>query len=176
MGVDKASLEHPDGGTFLSHAVERLRSMTSTVCVAGSVGEQSIGSTIVLPDPIEFRGPVTGLVRAMQFAKKQSADDKSSIAASLVTPIDMPNLSREDLGQILDLWRKDQRITCAASESERRPQPLVAIYPLAVLPELERLAASEDRSLLRWLKSQPHQCVTLSDFACHNANTPDELS
>ena len=171
MSQDKASLPHPDGNTFLQHAIDRVASLCDHVCVAGTADQDiEIGAALFLPDPQPHTGPITGVISALQLANERSQN------ACLVTPVDMPQLSVDDLRKLVSRWRDSGQTTCAVRQTDQHLQPLVAIYSVSLLDSLTQLAASTDRSLYRWVQSQPHQIVQLSDHACHNVNSPSDLS
>lgn len=174
MGRDKAALPHPDGGSFADHAIDRLQNVCRHVAIAGCAPQPSgrpfRDSVRVIPDPAAHLGPVTGIVAAMRRCRELGA------SAVLVTPVDMPHLTCDDLRGLLDTWES------ACGEHSLQPvvatfdsvhcEPLVAVYPVALLGSLEQLAASHDRSLNRWLRLQPHRLQQLSPEGAANINTP----
>lgn len=189
MGRDKASLPHPQGGSFLQHAITRLTGLCDRVAVSGATEEQH--NAIPLPDPIAHRGPATGIATALRFASAHGCQ------GCLITPIDMPLLTRADLQLLCLVWQQVGTLTVAHSapllshtsqpcdrshnttpsgEPTGSLEPLVAIYPTALAEQLDLLAASEDRSLMRWILSRPFEAVKLPAVSCRNINTPDDLS
>jgi molybdopterin-guanine dinucleotide biosynthesis protein A len=168
MGRDKSTLPHPNGGTFASHAIARLTGLCDHICVAGE--SSATVDADVLKDPALFRGPVVGIVTALTFASQNGYD------ACLVTPVDVPFLTAEDLAALCRAWQEDGTLCCAVSEDDDRLQPLVAIYPSSLETNLKQLAESENRSLIRWLQKQDLRRVRLSAQSCRNVNTPDDLA
>lgn len=167
MGQDKASLPHPAGGSFLGHAVGRLTGLCDQVCVAGG---SNLGMQVeLLEDPRPDLGPAIGIAAAMSYAAARTLD------ACLVTPVDMPLLTVEDLTRIRDAWEESGDLCCAQSAADGRLQPLVAVYPLACRKALQELAESDDRSLTRWLAKRRPQAVGLSCESCRNINRPQDL-
>lgn len=181
MGRDKAMLPHPrTGETFLRLAVTRLASLCDPVCVCGPPGDPpqdpsfpagvATPRVIWLADPVSHQGPAVGIASALRWASRRGRP------ACLVTPVDMPDLSVEDLQRLVRLWRRHpHRVVCALDESAGRVQPLVAIYPAANHRELLALAQSEDRSLRRWLERRSPLTVPLSATALTNVNRPEDL-
>lgn len=176
MGRDKAALPHPHGGTFADHAIGRLQCLCRDVAVAG--GDPTPGTSAcwtsvnVIPDPAAHLGPVTGIAAAM------SQCAPISTGAVLVTPVDMPYLTSDELHSLLEAWegtRDDHppQPMVATFDGLQR-EPLVAVYPVALLASLKHLAASGDRSLNRWLQLQPHRLHRLSPEAAANINTPGQ--
>ena len=88
-------------------------------------------------------------------------------------PLICPNLTTPDLNPLKRAWLADERLTVACSE---RLEPLVAIYPVALAGDVDQLARSEDRSLLKWLSAQAPATVNLTPLACRNINTPEDLT
>jgi molybdopterin-guanine dinucleotide biosynthesis protein A len=168
MGTDKSVLPHPSGGTFASHAVERLSGVCDHVCVSGE--STAVVRAEVIEDPVTYQGPAIGVAAALLYAGQNSFD------ACLVTPVDMPLLTREDLSQLRQCWEKERDLCCAVSAGERRLQPLVAVYPVSFQERLRDLADSEDRSLSRWFQTQAPLTITLSAESCRNVNTSKDLA
>ena len=181
MGQQKSLLRHDSGGTYLQHAIKRLKDICDDVCIAGSPSEDHSATAeasaenthrddITLADPVLYQGPVVGIVSGLQFAKE------ARLSACLVTPVDMPNLTVDDLRKLLYAWRSSQQLTIVVNESDQKLQPLVGIYPVKILGAMKQLAQNDDRSLHRWLGQQTHQAIALSDHACHNVNRPEDLN
>ncbi len=171
MGRDKAGLPHPDGGTFLQHAIDRLRIVCEEIGLSTSPGQtlsarEDVGRVV---DPVSYRGPMIGVVECLADAERRGLD------ACLFTPVDMPDLTADPLRLLRNAWIQSRHLVCGLDEGSGRLQPLVAIYPVAFLETLRRAAASQDRSLSRWLSSQDPVLVPLPARACRNVNTPDEL-
>lgn len=181
MGRDKAMLPHRrTGETFLRLAVTRLGSLCDpvVVCVPPGGPPQALpelrgvakSPVIWLADPVSHQGPSVGIASALGWASRRGHP------ACLVTPVDMPGLSAEDLQRLVRLWRgHPDRVVCALDETADRVQPLVAIYPAAAHRELLALAQSEDRSLRRWLARRSPLAVPLSADALTNINRPEDL-
>lgn len=179
MGRDKRWLPHAGGKTFLEHAARRLESVCDHVCLvaardwdAGQDGERlrSLGFPL-LADAFAKSGPAAGVTAALRWAKDRGD------AACLVFPVDVPELTVSDLQRLRDVWLTGpHRLVAARATDHDHPEPLVAIYPVGRLEEIETLAASEDRSLRRWLGQQPHEPVALPSSHLHNVNRPEDLS
>ncbi|NND98392.1 MAG: molybdenum cofactor guanylyltransferase [Pirellulaceae bacterium] len=173
MGRDKSLLGHPDGGTYLDQAVKRLSDVCGEVCIAGTQDQNESSIVPFLVDPVLYQGPVVGIVNGLLFAQQQSCD------ACLVLAVDMPVVVGADLRNLKDAWLANRQscpdeVICGLCDTDRI-QPLLAIYPVGVLKDLQRLAGSADRSLFRWIKTVPHRTVSLSATSCVNVNSPDDL-
>ena len=167
MGTDKSELMHAPGKTFLQHAAERLSYVCNDVLLAGT---QSAPQYDAIIDVIPGRGPAVGISSALQYAVDNGFD------ACFVTPVDMPDLSIEELILIKQKWQSQpHRLVCGVSGTDAKLQPLVAIYPVAFLDEILELSLSEDRSLQRWLQGRPYVSMILSAESCRNVNRPEDL-
>ncbi|MFK8111145.1 MAG: molybdenum cofactor guanylyltransferase [Rubripirellula sp.] len=164
MGRDKAALPHPDGGTFLEHSIRRLSSICDFVVVSGSSSVPHDAKT--LEDPVNHRGPATGIATALQFCLTEGFD------AAIITPVDTPSLSTQDVQCLLAHWQKTGRVTLAQTG---KLQPLIGIYPAGEADLIRQLADSDDCSLVRWFESRNHEIVSLSELACRNVNAPADL-
>ena len=176
MGRDKTQLPHPDSGmTFLEHTVQRLQPVCRSVCLAGETRNtppRTVPSDIVtIPDPIPGLGPAAGVAAALEHARLRR------FAGCLVTPVDTPHLSTQDLRAMIDRWLpRADTVVCAVGARGRRLQPLIAIYPTGICNAIRELLTSGDRSLRRWLESHPHHEVTLDESSLININRPEDLN
>jgi molybdopterin-guanine dinucleotide biosynthesis protein A len=168
MGSDKARLVHATGISFLEHAAARVADVCDDVRLCGHPRAECQYPR--LEDTVAFQGPLTGIINALTFA------DHHALDGCLVTPLDMPHLTADDLRKLRTIWQQSpDQLVCAVSEDEIRIQPLVAIYPTRLKEAISQLARSEHRSLRRWIAQQDHLEVTLEPSACHNVNNPEDL-
>jgi molybdenum cofactor guanylyltransferase len=165
MGRDKATLLHPSGVTFIQHAINRLQSLCPLVVISGRTTADC--NLTIIDDPIANRGPATGIAAALSYCLALRYD------GILVTPVDTPFLTVNDLQQICDHWQTTDSVTLAQAG---RLQPLIGIYPVALSEQIRQLAESSDCSLIRWFGSHDHHVVELPEASCRNINTPDDLS
>lgn len=113
-----------------------------------------------------YPGPLAGILAGLQ------ACNGSHL---LVLPCDMPQLDAELLRRLCDqaLVRPDSPCLVRAGEQW---QPLLAVVPRALRPDLETAWQQGQRSPLRWLLGQPHTILQLpaDDTRLRNANTPQD--
>lgn len=174
MGRDKSLLPHPRGGTFWRYAVDRMEPLCVSVCLSRSGSSLSTPDTerpyAVIEDEALEAGPCAGVAAALQYAMR------NHFPAILVTPVDMPFLTTDDLRPLCHQWQNNHhQLVVGMDHDGRRLQPLVAIYPVKFATELTSLADGKDRSLYRWLTMQSPVTVPLSPTACRNINTPEDL-
>lgn len=191
MGQDKALLPHPNGETFLSHAVTRLLKLCPHVLILGPHDSSSLPQitrhrVTPLPDEHPHQGPLGGVVTALHWLAHTNSlpcpvtpHPVTPHTGLLVTPVDMPALRDKEIRPLIQHYRQTPQpslppICCATIDGDR-PEPLVAIYPLHVAPLLQQRLQSTDRSLSRWLRQTPHQLCPLPARYGKNVNTPDDF-
>lgn len=166
MRCDKATLAHPGGLTFLEHAIWRLSQVTPHVAVSGRPVTQE--NILEIPDQTPVLGPAMAVWSAVQVAARLK------FSSILVTPLDMPDLEPKHLQALIDAatghWP-----TCASFDGQS-PHPLVAVYPVSLMPELEVVANSQRRSLRAWLATCPSRLVLLPEHAKRDCNTPQDIT
>jgi molybdopterin-guanine dinucleotide biosynthesis protein A len=172
MGRDKSMIHLENGLTFIDHAIERLKPICEEVCVAGR--SNPLGDLVALPDPIPHQGPIFGLLQALNYAANPTGENPRH-QACLITPVDMPHLTTDDLRKVMLNWQTDRNLTYAVSGPKRKRQPLVGIYSLH-LHDAISLHARTDSSLMRWIENQDATQVTLDEAHCRNINRPEDLN
>ncbi|WP_047817357.1 molybdenum cofactor guanylyltransferase [Rhodopirellula islandica] len=176
MGTPKALLPHPSGGTFLTHSLQRLQSVCADEVVVSLASEDHReqlrlpSSVPALFDAQPAMGPAMGVWVALQHAASNGDD------GCLFTPVDLPNLLVDDLLTLVRAWRESPRqIVLAQQEDPERLQPLVGIYPVGCVQQIQRVVESDHRSLYRSLRSNDHRTVAISRERLRNVNTPADL-
>lgn len=178
MGTDKAELPHPQqpvGGcvvSYLQHAVIRLRPLLSTIAISGrSENVKAVADVIVIPDSSPHQGPVVGVAESLRHA------DELGLAGIFVTPVDMPYVETEDLRRLMNAWQAQRTgfPIVVATFADQQPEPLLAIYPMAMRSAIESLAQSNNRSLSRWLMRQAMIAVPLPQSVAKNVNRPEDI-
>ena len=172
MGRDKSTIQHQNGLTFIEHAVERLKPICDEVCLAGR--SNSLFDLVVLPDPIPSQGPIFGVLQALGYAARQISRTTKH-QACLITPVDMPHITTDDLAKLVLSWQIENNLTYAISGPTHKCQPLVGIYPLHVHKALSAHAKT-DSSLTRWIEKQDATPIALDEAHCQNINWPEDLA
>lgn len=165
MGVDKASLVHSNGLTFLQHAIERLRQVTSQVAISGRASDHP--RVLSIPDHVSNQGPAVAVWSAVRFARERGFE------AVLVTPVDMPWLPASELRRFISA--SVHRLPVCVTLDDSKLHPLVALYPTSLEEELHCEATSDRRSLRAWLEQRPHQPLHLNRSWLLDVNTPQDL-
>lgn len=164
MGRDKSRLKLDDGTSYLEHALARIREVCDEVAI--SCAKPVAIYCHVIVDPVAHQGPAVGIAASLRFASQNGFD------GCLLTPVDMPNLTAADVQLLHKAWTPSGRLVVARSD---RIQPLVGVYPTSLLSDVERVASSVERSMMKWILTQNYVAVDLSDHACLNVNTPEDL-
>jgi molybdopterin-guanine dinucleotide biosynthesis protein A len=116
MGRDKALLPW-GGGTLLAHALQRLRSVCTDVAILSGAHPRYLDAGApVLADAVPDRGPLGGLVAALEHARHDVA---------VILAVDLPFLPPELLG---DLLGRAQGVDAVVPFVGGRPHPLCAVY------------------------------------------------
>ena len=111
MGCDKAMLAHPDGGTFLEHAIDRLTGICHSVVISGGTHTHPLATLI--EDSVAHRGPATGISASLEHAAAHK------LTGCLITPVDLPDLTETDLISLRDQWNHSQELTMARTDRVR---------------------------------------------------------
>lgn len=168
MGTDKATLVRPDGRTQLQFTFDCISACTCRVAIAGGDSSDLLDA-VPLPDPVEYQGPITGLISGLTYAHSHD------YAAILTLPVDLPNITAADLLVLCARWHENPHVITLATGEAPNPEPLIGVYPVAYLDPLRRCAAGESRSIKRWLEKQDVSLVPLDPRSLSSANTPAEF-
>lgn len=175
MGSTKALLPHAIGRTYLHHSIDRLSNCCDGDVIVSMATDQT-DVVAVLPDSVSALiderpqlGPAEGVRMALQHAANVGFD------ACLFTAVDLPDLTSDDLRALIAAWQDSPaRITVAVSD-DGSLQPLVAIYPVGMSHEIDKVARSQHRSLYRFLKTAKVTEVPIPNQRLRNVNSPDEI-
>ncbi|MCR9207130.1 MAG: NTP transferase domain-containing protein [bacterium] len=178
MRTPKGLLPHPNGGTYLDHSLQRLRSVCGEH-VAVSIASDDADAASALPSdilPAEITrlrdarpnlGPAMGVHVSLQHAAS------NGYLGCLFTPVDLPDLLADDLASLIQTWREQPtKILLARQSDPERLQPLVGIYPVSDLDRIQSVVESIHRSLYRFLQSTDYRTVDLPASRLRNVNTP----
>ncbi len=159
-----------DDSTWLERTVALVDDVCQTVVIAGS-GEvpDSLGDRVQLPDIVDARGPLAGMLAAMRWAP---------FASWIVAACDLPSLSAEALRWLMSTRRPGVWATLPRLTGSVGLEPLLAYYDFRCRVLLEDLARNGNFKPIDILSNSS---VTVLDVpsdlaeAWKNVNTPDEL-
>jgi len=164
MGVDKASVLI-GGRRLLDRLLSVLSGLFDDVVVVGrSEWSGAPGAGRSVADETPGLGPLGGLYTGLGVIDRERA---------LVVGCDMPFITA---GVLRGLLSRDGESEATVARTAGRAQPLLAVYDRRVRPVVGRLLTSEDRSLMKLLRTISVRYVDLAATdACFSINTPEEL-
>jgi molybdopterin-guanine dinucleotide biosynthesis protein A len=169
MGIDKASLRHPDGRTLAERCGDFLAEAGCSDVYLSLRQDQALpeginGEVKVLrDDPGQSNGPVSGILAAMN--GRPDAD-------WLVVACDLPRLDVATLKHLIGSIRDGELFLAYRSEFDGLPEPLCAWYAAGSKAVIEGSGIPCPRKIL--IRSE---CRLLDPFrpgALDNANTPED--
>jgi molybdopterin-guanine dinucleotide biosynthesis protein A len=175
MGVDKALLPHPDGGTWLSHSLALLATLQVpiTLCSHHPLHREAIealpprgpGPLTLTQEPAPGEGPLNALHHLMGLHPGERL---------LLCAVDMPWLDGASLQALVAESRSGAADPLIVATDGQRLHPLPGIYPATSdhHGSLAHFLASGRRSMLGWLEGRPLVTVPLDGRALRNCNRP----
>ncbi len=148
MGIDKATLSHPDGGTALDGAARALDASgarpvliaTGTDGRLGSLGRAEVDDGEVH----RGAGPLAGILAGL----RRSDDDGCHLLAVLA--VDLPNASPPLFRWLRQQWRPSDKVLVPLDRTGR-PQPLHALYATSLVGQIDDQLRAGERRVLRLL-------------------------
>jgi molybdenum cofactor guanylyltransferase len=179
-GGDKGLLELA-GKPMLRHVIDRLAPQVSTTIINANGDPQRFAAFAlpVVADTVGgFVGPLAGVLAGMRWSSVHAPAARWIVTA----PGDAPLLPLDLVERMLDAvaGRED---TIALAQSGGEMHPVVGLWPIALMQDLEEQLKAGVRKVLNW--TDRHGAVAVP-FACarfcglsidpfFNANTPQEL-
>lgn len=176
MGRDKATLELPGGQSYLERAVARLEPLCDQVLLSAKPG--SYTAPPIIDDPEPSFGPISGVTESLRYAKQHH------FQACLFTPVDTPDLTTDELALLIAAFHHaPNQAACAVTPDTATPdkpliriEPLIAVYPVSLLPTLLRCVKEQRYSLSRLLATIDVTTVVLDKASCRNVNHPNDIT
>ncbi len=161
MGRDKALLSWGDTD-LLGHALARLSAVTDDVRIlAGPEPRYSQRGVAVVTDPVTDRGPMAGLLAALEEARGRPA---------LLLGVDLPLVPAELLARLLALAGDADAVVPV---SHRGTEPLCAVYGAGCLEPVRRCLDREDLTMTAFWSGVRVQEVGPAQLSAFG--DPDEL-
>jgi molybdenum cofactor guanylyltransferase len=172
MGTDKAFVEF-DGRTLLARALDLARSIAPEVRIVGSAGKFAPFAPVV-EDIFRDCGPLGGIHAALR---------SSSTELNLMMAVDTPFISWALLQYLIGHARASPTAIVVVPESEKRRQPLCAIYRREFSDPAENALRSGNNRIDRLFDLVETRTITeeelngagFSSGIFRNLNTPEEL-
>ena len=133
MGSDKSLLEL-QGRPMASRTAELARSVVEEVCLVGNPAAHGDLGFPVLGDKVSGRGPLAGIVTALEHTKRDW---------NLVLACDLPFLEVECLRALLACAVSGEELDAVVPRTEDGWQPLCAVYHRRCLAAFERILESQ---------------------------------
>ena len=165
MGRDKACL--PFHGVALAQYVAcTVASAANQAVLVGDPSRYAVFGYPVIPDRFPGEGPLGGILTALHHT---SAD------WNLVVACDMPELSAEFLGRLLEAAEHSGAEALIPVGPSGRPEPLCAVYHRNVRPALETAFAAGERKVTLALAAVPTASLVMPELEpFQNVNTPED--
>ncbi len=172
MGRDKAFLEI-NGAPLWRNQLEILRALNpSELFISGHCRPEWSESDIqIVPDVQENAGPLSGLVAVLRRCRSPWL---------LTLAIDLPKMTTRYLESLLSESESEKGVVPRMGE---RFEPLVAIYPVALLPMAESFLSSGKLSLQEFVACAIHEELmvtknvsSVDESLFLNLNTPEEFA
>lgn len=172
MGGQDKGLLPLAGEPLIAHSIHRLRPQVATLLISANRNQglyRSFGCSVVGDDPkIQFRGPLAGMLAAMETVKTPYL---------LTVPCDSPLLPSDYAQRMcMSLEQKESSVSVAFGEGGW--QPVFALLPVTLRDDLADWLATGQGGVSRWLqRHQPAQVAFTDESALfRNLNTPEELA
>ncbi len=173
MGRDKAQIRWHDG-TLLSHAIDRLRSLTDRVFVVGDV-RMDDPQVEVLHDLVPDSGPLGGIHAALS---------STETPWNIVLGVDLPLISTAFLRLMTDMCRSESDKNAIVPRINGAFQPLCAAYHCDFLPVCEAALARKRLSIhdlfripaTRIMAEDQIRDAGFTAESFLNVNTPEDLA
>ena len=179
-GGDKGLLELA-GKPMLRHVIDRLVPQVATTIINANGDPQRFAAFAlpVVADTVEgFVGPLAGVLAGMRWSTSNVPAARWIVTA----PGDAPLLPRDLVERMMEAVAQRED-TIALAQSGGEMHPVIGLWPIALMQDLEEQLKAGVRKVLHW--TDRHGAVAVA-FPCtrfcglsidpfYNANTPQEL-
>lgn len=164
MGKNKAELVY-EGKTFLEHMLEKARRLgIEKYYISGYDSQRADVRTVW--DHYPDRGPLGGLHACMK---------AMDTPYCLVLPVDAPKLPQNILDALLERHEHRTNEKVLIWEHGIRQEPLIAIYPVAMVDTIEDLIREHSAPVFRAIDTWGYEChrLEMEEEQIINVNTPE---
>lgn len=163
MGTHKAALLY-QGKTFLDHMLDKAHTLGIRRCFLSGY-DVSRTDVTTIQDCYEDRGPLGGIHACMK---------AMDTPYCLVLPVDAPRLPLQILEGMLEHHRQHPTEKVLIWEHGVRQEPLIAIYPVAMMQTIEDLIREHSAPVFRVLDAWGYERLRIeTDEQLLNVNTPE---
>lgn len=166
------------GRSMLDHVAERIAPQVATLVInANQAADHMLGLGLpVVPDHVPDRGPLAGLLAAMDWALQRGGSFSAVLSVSTDTPFLPENLVRN--------LARERPHGPAVAASQGRLHPVIGLWPLKLRDEIATALAEQRRSVEKF--ALRHEAIAV-DFPLRtigarmvdpffNTNTPEDLA
>jgi molybdopterin-guanine dinucleotide biosynthesis protein A len=162
MGGGDKGLVHLAGLPMIAHAITRLRPQVASLAISAN-GDPArfaaFGLPVLADDPADFAGPLAGVLAGLEYCTRLT--HPPTHVASL--PADTP-FPPTDLVVRLHEARQGSSATIAVAASDGRVHHAVALWPVAIAPQLRRALTQDGvRKVERFAERFP---VVVVEWLC----------
>ena len=154
--------------TLLARAVERLAPQVGTVVVNANDPLETGGLPLVRDGFEDRRGPLAGILAAMEWAASHAPG--ATVVASVA--VDTPFFP-DDLVSRLHAARRD---SIALVQTGEWPQPTFGLWPVALAPRLRAFLEGDGRKIMQFARQEGFATAPFDERDFENVNTPDDLA
>ena len=168
MGRDKA-LVPLAGQPLAAHVAARLAPQVASLAISanGDPARLAFLGLPVLPDIPPSRGPLSGVLAALVWARAQGA------TALVTAAVDTPFLPADLAARLLAAGQG----RLALARSDTRPHPTAALWPVALTGDLQAFLASGDTPrMMSFVQRHDPAFTEFPARSLDNLNTPADLA
>lgn len=156
-GVDKGLVDW-NGSPLVTWVMAALSPVVSPIWISAnrSLAQYQRFSDRLVGDPEGFRwqGPMAGLLAGLRAAAESGAD------AVVVSPCDTPNVTPELFRTLYDAYQTGRGVAVVARSGDRL-HPLHGVYPVSLVPELERRLRAGNRKVMAFVEAVGAKSVAI---------------
>ncbi len=150
MGVDKGLMIY-QGKQMVTFSIDILSAFCSRVIISTSNPDYKVFNLETIPDIDPGSGPLGGLYSCLA---------QSTTEINVCLPCDLPFMKHHIIEQLLEAFDGSKCVVPLTP----LPEPLVAVYPLSVLPVLSELVEKKIYRMTEIFKHVPVKYLTLKEF------------
>ncbi|WP_189576136.1 molybdenum cofactor guanylyltransferase MobA [Marinobacter zhanjiangensis] len=166
-GVDKGLVDW-HGRPLVARVLDALAPVVTAVWISAnrSLEEYRLYSDHLISDSdgFQWQGPMAGLLAGLRAAAECGAD------AVLVSPCDTPNVTPELFRTLYDAYQDEPGVAVIVRSGDRL-HPLHGVYPVSLVPELEKRLRAGNRKVMAFVEAAGARSVTIkSETLLDNIN------
>ena len=155
-----------EGTTLLDLAESKLSCYCDEVYFSINKSQESFRKENCIVDSYEEQGPLSGIISALRTLNQ----------SIILLGVDLPLITKQRIKQLIRERNRDFLCTSYRNKTKHIWEPMLSIWELGVLPDLEEYFNNGGRSMQQFLNSIPTQAIDVeADDEFKNVNTLDEF-